>query len=434
MIRANSSLAPERAGFTETVPSDIVPASQRSVSAQPGRIRLLKFLTCFAIGGTEQQVLNLGKALDPTLFELHLACLGRWGDLLKEVEVRRIPVLEYKIKSLFYPGTFKEQCKFAGDLRQHRIQILHTYSFYPNVFAIPAARLAGVPVIVASIRDTGELWTPLQRRAQKIMCRLANRIVVNAEAIKQQLIAEGYPQEQITVIPNGIVCSRFQRNGRGAALRQELGLPLHVPLVAVLSRLTRTKGLEYFLEAAAIVAARVPAARFLIVGDVPKGSGDAYRQELERYAFRLGLRQQVVFTGFRLDVPELLTEVSVSVLPSLSEGLSNVLLESMAAGAPVVATQVGGNSEAVKDGVTGLLVPPRDPAGLAEAICRFLENPRLASRFGQAGRQRVIEHFSLERMVQETDCLYQKLLNGSRLRGTGTSEGTGVRGSSYEMR
>jgi len=434
MIRANSSLDAERAGFTETLPSDIVPASQHSVSDQPGRIRLLKFLTCFAIGGTERQVLNLGKALAPSRFELHLACLGRWGYFLKEVEASGIPVLEYKIKSLFYPGTFKEQCKFAGHLRRYRIQILHTYSFYPNVFAIPTARLAGVPVIVASIRDTGELWTPLQRRAQKIICRLANRIVVNAEAIKQRLIAEGYPPEQITVIHNGIACSKFQRNGRGTALRQELGLPLQGPLVVVLSRLTRTKGLEDFLAAAAIVAARVPGARFLIVGDVPKAEGDAYKQELKRYAFRLGIGQHVVFTGFRLDVPELLTEVSVSVLPSLSEGLSNVLLESMAAGVPVVAKRVGGNSEAVEEDVTGLIVPPRDPAALAQAICRLLENPHLASKFGQAGRQRVVERFSLERMVQETDSLYLKLLNGSSLRVAGTSEATEVRGTSHEMR
>lgn len=429
MIRANLSLGPQRAAFTERAPDDSAPTAQPSVCAHPGRIRLLKFLTCFAVGGTEQQVVNLGKALDPSLFELRLACLWRWGDLLKEVEANRIPVLEYKIKSLFYPGTFKEQCKFAGHLRRHRIQILHTYSFYPNVFAIPAARLAGVPVTVASIRDTGELWTPLQRRAQKIMCRLANRVVVNSEAIKQRLIAEGYPPQQITVIPNGIACSRFQRNGRGAIMRRELGLSLHAPLVVVLSRLTRTKGLEYFLEAAALVAGHRPEARFLIVGDVPPGQEVAYRDELERSTLRLGLTQRVIFTGFRLDVPELLAEASVSVLPSLSEGLSNVLLESMAAGVPVVATRVGGNSEAVEDGVTGLLVPSRDPSALAQAICRFLEDPRLASRFGQAGRERVVERFSLERMVQATERLYQQLLSEARPLLTGEPKGTGLRDS-----
>ena len=420
--------------FIESVPADIIPASQHSIPAQPGRIRLQKFITCFAIGGTERQFLNLGKALDPCLFELHLACLGRRGDLLTELEASGIPVSEYKIKSLYRPGTFKEQFRFAESLRRRRIQILHTYGFYPNVFAIPSARLAGVPIILASIRDTGEVWTPLQRRVQKLVCRLADRIVVNAEAIRQRLIAEGYCQEQITVIPIGIACSRIKSNRNGAGLRRELGLPSHCPLVVVLSRLTRTKGLEHFLEAAAIVAARVPTARFLIVGDVAPVDGDAYKQELERYVFRLGVGQRVVFTGFRLDVSEVLAEASVSVLPSLSEGLSNVLLESMAAGVPVVATRVGGNPEAVEEDVTGLLVPPRDPAALAEAICRLLDNHGLASRFVQAGRQRVVERFSLERMVQETERLYLKLLNGSRLRVAGARGGTQVRGSSHGMR
>jgi L-malate glycosyltransferase len=179
----------------------------------------------------------------------------------------------------------------------------------------------------------------------------------------------------------------------------------------VLSRLDRVKGIEYFLEAAAMVARRVPEARFLVVGDATKQVDGDYRKELERRADRLGVGARIRFTGLRSDVPDILAEVAVSVLPSLSEGLSNVLLESMAAGVPVVATTVGGNPEAVEDGVTGLLVPPRDPGALAQAICRFLDSPELASRFGQAGRERVLDRFSLERMVQETESLYLDLLS-----------------------
>src|SRR5439155_1397923 len=174
-------------------------------------------------------------------------------------------------------------------------------------------------------------------------------------------------------------------------------------------------------------------ARFLVLGDCSPAT-NGYKEELLSHAIRLGLRDRVVFTGFRDDVADVLSEVAVSVLPSLSEGLSNALLESMAMGVPVVATRVGGNPEAVEEDVTGLLVPPRDPAALAEAICRLLENHRLASRFIQAGRQRVVERFSLERMVQETERLYLKLLNGSRLRVAGARGGTQVRGSSHGMR
>src|SRR5438094_2923178 len=258
MISRSPSPSAERAVFAKHLAFRAVPRSWQPPLVQPSGIRLLKFITFFAIGGTEQQVLTLGKALDPSRFGLRMACLGRRGGLLKEIEASGIPVSEYKIKSLYRLSTFKQQCKFARYLRHHRIQILHTYSFYPNVFAIPAARLSGVPVIVASIRDTGEMWTSLQRRAQKVVCRLADGIVVNAEAIKQRLIVEGYSQEQITVIHNGIACSRFQGNGSRAGLRRELGLPLQAPLVAVLCRLHPIKRLEYFLEAAGSVAARAP--------------------------------------------------------------------------------------------------------------------------------------------------------------------------------
>jgi glycosyltransferase involved in cell wall biosynthesis len=143
---------------------------------------------------------------------------------------------------------------------------------------------------------------------------------------------------------------------------------------------------------------------FLVVGD-----GDA-KQELEDHARQLGLGRRIVFTGFRRDVPDLLSEAAVSVLPSLSEGTSNTLLESMAAGIPVVATRVGGNPEVVQDGISGLLVPPRDSAALAAAVALVLEDQSLASRLGLAGMRRVSELFSIEGSVHATENLYQRLL------------------------
>jgi L-malate glycosyltransferase len=126
---------------------------------------------------------------------------------------------------------------------------------------------------------------------------------------------------------------------------------------------------------------------------------------------QLGLGQRIVFTGFRGDVPDLLSEVAISVLPSLSEGTSNTLLESMAAGVPVIATRVGGNPEVIEDGVSGLLVPPRDSAALAAAMDRLLEDESLALVLGQAGMRRVSELFSLEGSVHETEHLYQRLVD-----------------------
>jgi glycosyltransferase involved in cell wall biosynthesis len=169
------------------------------------------------------------------------------------------------------------------------------------------------------------------------------------------------------------------------------------------------KGLPFFLEAAAVVAARLPDVYFVIAGD------GAERKKLEEYAVDLGIGRRVLFAGFRTDVPDLLSQAALSVLPSLSEGLSNSLLESMAAGVPVVATRVGGNPEVVDDGVTGLLAPPRDSIALAHAMLDLLDNPDLAARFGAAGKQRIARLFSVERAVRETERLYTGLVESGAI-------------------
>lgn len=382
----------------------------------PKRIKLLKFVTGFAFGGTERQVVSLMEGLDPSRFEVHMGCLKRVGPFVDGIQAREIPLVEYEINSLYNHRTLRQELRFARYIRRNRIRIVHSYGFYSNVFAVPAGRLGAADVVVASIRDIGDMWTPRQKRVERFICRLADCILVNAEAVRQRLITEGYPREKIHVIRNGIAMARFGKEPGGTRVRRELGLPPRAPVVAVVSVLRPLKGIEYFLDAAVLVSRRFPETRFLVVGDSVYREGGhvvgdrVYKGELERYAHSLGLDGQVVFTGFRRDVPELLSEATVSVLPSLSEGLSNTLLESMAAGVPVVATRVGGNSEVVEDGITGRLVPPHDAAALADAICSLLDNPGLALSFGQAGRQRVAERFSLEQMVRETEHLYLQLL------------------------
>jgi glycosyltransferase involved in cell wall biosynthesis len=385
-------------------------ASYAGARVASERIRLLKFVTLFALGGTERQVTTLANGLDGSRFDLSLACLRREGDLMAQMErLPSSPPIEYGVTNLYNARAFRERLRFAQDLRARGIQIVHTYNFYPNVFAIPAARLARAPVIVASIRDMGVYLTPLQIHVQRIVCRLADRVVVNADAVRGWLADQGYDARKVEVIKNGVDLTRFTRARGRSALRQELGLPAHSPLVAVISRISPSKGLEYFLQAATIVAAERPDVRFLIVGEAEPRDQE-YRKGLVAYAQRLGLARRAIFTGLRHDVPEVLSEVALSVLPSLSEGLSNVLLESMATGIPVVATRVGGNPEAVEDGLTGILVPPRDTGALATVMQRILGDRELAARFGTAGRQRVAERFSIDVVIRQTQRLYERLL------------------------
>lgn len=398
------------AGVSPGVDSHATPLSARR------RVRLYTFLTLFGIGGTEKQVVALARRLDCTRFDQSFGCLRRWGPLLEEMEREYGPIPEYRIPNLHSAQTLRQQLKLAATLHRQRVQVLHSYNFYANVFSLPAAKLARVPCVVASIRDMGVYLTPKQQYVQKLVCRLADRIVVNADAIKHWLTAQGYRGERVTVIPNGVDVARFSGVPAELDLHRTLGVPENARLVLMLARLNPEKGIEYFLRAAARVSARFPEAYFLIVGESFTShqgvfaSDREYPRQLAELAANLGIGERLRITGFATDIPSLLAQVSVSVLPSLSEGLSNTLLESMAAGVPVVATRVGGTPEAITDGEHGLLVSPKDDAALAEAICAILADAELARRLGRQARARAVQRYSLERMVQANQDLYTNLL------------------------
>ena len=370
--------------------------------------RILKVVPTLMCGGTENQFMTLGRLLDRTRFDLEFACLRRWGPFVQELADRRIPLREYQIATFRSVQAFTQQARLARHIARRRIQIVHAYNFYGNVFAIPPARFVA-PVVIASIRDRAPYLTGMQKRVQRYACQFADCVLVNATAVKDWLIDEGYDESKIVIIPNGVDLARFDGPAEGERIRHELGIAPGAPLVTVVSRLTRLKGLEHFLEAAAMLKPTYPDARMLIVGETAPGQGD-YLTELTRLAGRLGVADRVVFTGLRSDVPALLGSAAVAVMPSLNEALSNVLLESMASGAPVVATRVGGTPEALTDGVNGLLVEPGDSTALARAIARLLDDRGLAARLGRAAHDRIADRFSVERMVRSTEQLYTNLL------------------------
>ena len=374
------------------------------------KIKIVKFLTHFQVGGTERQFVYTAAGLDRSRFDVRVACLGRVGPFVKDIEALKVPISEYQTQSMYSCRTLREQVRFARDIRREGIQIVHAYGFYPNLFAVLPAALGTDSVTIASVRDMGVFSDrrKIKSISMALACRFADCVVANSNAARQWLLGQGLGRYDIRVIPNGIPIPPKRTVQDGMRIRSEFHIDPAAPLVAVVGRLTRTKGLEVFLEAAAALAADFPSVRFLIVGDA--FVEPAYRLELEQRARELNLVGTVIFAGQRTDVPQIMREIDISVLPSLSESFSNTLLESMANGIPVVATNVGGNPEIVTDDENGILVPPKDPAALTRAISRLLKCREIARRFGEAARAKVVKDYSVDSLLRRTEDLYVSLL------------------------
>jgi glycosyltransferase involved in cell wall biosynthesis len=294
----------------------------------------------------------------------------------------------------------------GGAARLRRIvrgaDVLHTHTLASaNVVARLVGRSAGVAVlshlhIENHFRPSTE---PVLRRLDNSTARLA-RLVAVSEHTRRAYERQGYPADRIEVVYNGV----DEPPAAHAGVRDELGIPTGAPLIGEIGRLCDVKGQGDLISA----LADVPDARLVLVGEDLE-QGGAFRAKLERDAEAIGVRDRVVFTGYRPDARALVAELDVLALPSRTEGLPLVVLEAMASARPEVATPVGGTPELVADGETGVRVPPRDPAALAAALRRLLADSELRRRLGEAGERRVRERFTLEAMCTRVLAIYDEL-------------------------
>jgi glycosyltransferase involved in cell wall biosynthesis len=223
-------------------------------------------------------------------------------------------------------------------------------------------------------------------------------------------MAQGVKQQKIEVIRNGVKLPARRAGKRGAGgIRQEFGIPAEAPVCACIGRVVSGKGIDVYLRAARVLINQNRNVRFLMIGAHSVETNHKF--EMEELARELQLDGRFIFTGERHNVDEILHDIDIVVHPSLTEGLSNVVLEAMAAGLPVVATRVGGNPELVQDRRTGVLVPPRNAAALAHAIGFLLDHPQIARQFGEAGRERIVQEFSVSEMLRRTEDLYLRLVS-----------------------
>lgn len=363
-----------------------------------------------SIGGAQSHLLHVLRLLDRRRFTPLLCCLATDRDdklhLLDRVRELQVPILDARLadtaNALVRPASLLEMVRMAREFRRRQVRIVHSYLFHANWFGTLTARLAGVPVAIVSKRSMDVYPRARDRWACRLVNRLADRVTAVAGAVRDHVHAtERCPLEKIVVIPNGI---GTPAPPAGADRTEALRLSADDRVVGTITRLVWKRGHEELLKAAALIARAEPAAKLLVVGDGP------LRRSLEEQARGLGLNGGVRFLGAIPQAARLLPHFDVFVLSSVWEGMSNGLLEAMAAGRPVVATRVGGNPEVIVDGETGLLVPPKNPQALAEAVLRLLRDRELARRLGEAARRRVESEFTLEQMVQRLEALYDDLL------------------------
>ena len=354
------------------------------------------------IGGTQRQLLLLVEHLDRSRFQPTVVCLSKHALLASSLQNLGCPTY---VLDRGRHGRARTLLQVYQILRSVEPSIVHSFA-YASRAGIPAAKLARVSYGIVSIRTD-------PYREMKLLDRfsiaLADLVLANSQHIAST-IRFGRPSAspKYRVIHNGLDVQAFDRLLNTPPVDPIPGDVLRCPtrnIICAVATLRPVKCLETLLKAHFIVLSQIPQAQLWLIGDGP------VRGELELLARDLGINPNTTFWGMRSDVPAILNQAAIGVLSSRVEGLSNAIIEYMAARLPVVATSVGGNPELVLHGETGLLVPPNDPQALADAIVYILRNPEVARQFGEAGRRRVEEHFTVERMVCETESVYEELLS-----------------------
>lgn len=349
-------------------------------------------------GGTERQYVQLAGSLREAGCSVQLGCIQQKGPFLADLVGSGFgePARFGLGGSLYGLQSWKTRWNLRRHLRTHDIAVAHSFDFYVNLTLVPAAKLAGVPVI-GSQRQLGDLLTAAQSRAQLEMFRWCDRVVCNSKAAADRLVQAGLRASKLVVIGNGLPDAAFANTA--PALPRDPDI-LRVGMIARMN--IRAKNHDCFLQAAARLTTEFPEVEFVLVGDGP------FRGELEKLAGDLGIERQVKFLGDRRDIAAVLASMDISVVASASESLSNVMLESMAAGVPVIATAVGGNTE-LAGFDRALLIPANHEAALAGRIAELLRDEKLRRDTAARARYFAQENFSVNRIRDKYCELYSEI-------------------------
>lgn len=353
-------------------------------------------------GGLERMVIDLARLQQAQGHRCQLVCLFEPGSLAHELDGSGIPVRACGKRR---GADLRALARLRGALHEHATEVLHTHNAVAHYHAVWASRGLGIPRVVNTRHGMGVNRRSGRREWLYRRSMVATNVVATVcAAARDDAARRGIaPPPKLQVIPNGIPVRAFRIGSDEARiqLRQMLGVAPDARIVGSVGRLNWTKDQAGLIRAFGMVCAQVPQALLLLIGD------GELRTELEQCAVAEGLAGRVRFLGDRSDVRELLRGLDLFVLSSLSEGYSMALLEASAVALPIVATAVGGNGEIVRDGISGYLVPPRDPAALADAMTVLLRDPARAQAFGAAARAWVEVEGSLETMADRYAAVYR---------------------------
>ncbi|MBC8184495.1 glycosyltransferase [candidate division KSB1 bacterium] len=366
-------------------------------------------------GGTENYLFQLATNLNKDKFQ---AVVGHFApeenEVIRKFRENGILIKYIPLDKIYDFNALKQAVVIKRLIKKYKIDIVQTFHLSSDLFGTLVSRYAGVPVIISSRRDLGfcennsfHHWARRIVNHQITKIHTVSKVVQNTICYKEHI-----PFSKTVTLYSGVNMERFNNSTCKITKKKELKLNPEFPVIGTIANIKPIKGIEFFVEGASIVLKSYPNSQFIIIGDDlvnTNGSNNSYKDKLDQQVETLGIRDNVHFLGKRFDIPEILQIMDVYVSPSLSEGFSNTIIESMATEKPVVATDVGGNSEAVKNNRTGFIVPPKNAGTLADAVIRLLKNPELGVKMGKAGKARAKNLFSRKKMMSEMEFLYSSL-------------------------
>jgi len=365
------------------------------------RARILHLITRLPIGGAERLLVDVVRRLDPARFDSVVCCIQDKGALAAELEGAGFTVQNLnRMQSKRFD--WRAVRDLARLIRSERIALVHSHLYHANLYGRIAAWLAGVPA-VATVHNVYTRSKLHRRLLNRFLSRKSVRVIAVSGEVRDDLVGrDGIDPRRVATIHNGIDLGRVESALTRDQARARLGIPESAIAIGCIGRLEEQKGHRFLLEACHLLRENEPLKLHVSL------AGDGrLRSELESRAAALGLAPQVSFLGARSDVADILRALDICVMPSLWEGLSIAMLEAMAAGLPLVISDVSGVAQAFGEEDCGIRVPPRDVAALARAIQDLARSPERRRKLGEAGRRRVRAEFDIEAMIRRLAAVYE---------------------------